>query len=346
MIPEPKFTDPRVERRIKQALAFCQNWLSTSRPQWLSTREIDRHFGMSARPLCTYLKQELLICVDPYFNGYTGRCKKYILNKKGFDQLSIRVGMKQSTEVIDQYRDELESGVFEYNDTSNRKYHPIQNIKRAVKKSGLARYGYRFNYDIVACAPTLLLQHARKLGLSTPTPTVDQYLIDRTQMRQAIATDTGIQLEKIKVVVNALFQGAYLSHFYGTRILTELDNNDRHIHALKLNTTIQLMRSEIKQIWQTIIPHMKRELTDKQKIDGSYRFKAITGRKKAELYRQLEQSVLTQIDKYLKKTNNTFLLEHDGWTCKEMIEVNDLIRLVRTNTGYVIDIDCEIIDYE
>jgi len=68
----------------------------------------------------------------------------------------------------------------------------------------------------------------------------------------------------------------------------------------------------------------------------------MTGRKKAEIYRELESLVGKCIQRYLKQTKNTYFFEHDGWSCREMIDPMRLRDQVRQQTGFVIELDCTI----
>ena len=92
---------------------------------------------------------------------------------------------------------------------------------------------------------------------------------------------------------------------------------------------------------------MDREYYEKKKKNSNeFKLKQISGRQKARLYRELEEQVMTVIEKYLKRTCNPHLLEHDGWTCKQVIDPIEIRTLVRTKTGYVIDVDMEILEDE
>jgi hypothetical protein len=344
---KPNFMDPRVQRRCQTAIDFCNSWLSTSKSRPISKHILQKNFGASNRLLGAYLRNQLLVVADNRFNMNSGLCKKYTVNLQNLKTLSRDIGIDSSaTSDFERYQDELTSGEFKYNHTSNRQYHPIQNLPKRVKRPALAKFGYKYHYDIVCCAPTLLLQYARSLGFTTATPNMDLYLVDRTRVRDDISKDCNIPVEYVKRAITGLFQGAYLSHNEQTRIIMDLEGNHIYIDALKSNKFICGLREEIKLMWQSITPTMTREYSDKQKSNGDFRVKPITGRQKARLYRELEEQVMLVIKKYLKRTSNLHLLEHDGWSCREVIDPIELRTLVRTTTGYVIDIDWEIFNDE
>ena len=340
----PNFDDPRIQRRIERALEFCQ-LISASKPNWLSTRAIARHFSDTSKPLGRYLKHLLLKEVDSHYSMQAGVCKKYLLQQSNVELLAKKIGLRTATlttKLVKKYEQELISGNFQYNKTSNRQYHPIQNLPKSIKKTAMLEYGYNYNYDIVCCAPTLITQYARKLGLKQPTPHIDLYISNRTQIREQIAQQYSMPVKSVKVAITALFQGAFLSYNRDTRIYQELDGDVRSIQCLKGDTFTTELRKEIKTVWDQIKLSMPRQFSDRKKKNSEeFKLKRISGREKAGLYRELEEEIMKQIEKYLKRENYTFLLEHDGWRSREMIDPIEVRDLVRTKTGYLIDIDWE-----
>jgi hypothetical protein len=340
----PNFDDPRIQRRIERALEFCQ-LISASKPNWLSTRAIAQHFGNTSQPLGRYLKSQLLKEVDSHYSMQSGICKKYILNKLNADVLAKKIGLKSVTltsKLIKKYEEELKSGLFQYNKTSNRQYHPIQNLPKSVKITAMRQYGYNYDYDIVCCAPALITQYARKLGLKQPTPHIDLYISNRTQIREQIAQQYSMPVKSVKTAITALFQGAFLSFNHQTRIYQELAGDTRQIQCLKDDVYITQLRKEIKTVWDQIKPTMPKQFSNnKKKNSEEFKLKRVSGRQKAQLYRELEEQVMKEIERYLKKHNHAYLLEHDGWRTREMIDPIELRDLVRTKTGYVVDIDWE-----
>lgn len=341
---EPNFSDPRIRRRVEKALEFCQ-LVSSTKANWLSTRQIAKHLSDTSRPLGRYLKTLLLKEVDGHYSMQAGVCKKYLLNKSAADNLAKKIGLRTATlttKIINRYEDQLETGDFKYNKTSNRQYHPIQSLPRAIKELAMQKYGYNYNYDIVCCAPTLITQYARKLGFKTPTPNIDLYLSNRTQIREQIAQNYSMPVKAVKTAITALFQGAFLSFNRETRIYQELEGNARYIQCLKDDSFVTELRNEIKCVWHQISPTLPRQYSDKKKKNSDeFKLKRVSGRQKAQLYRELEEEIMKEIEKYLKRNNHTYLLEHDGWRSRDMIDPIELRDLVRTKTGYLIDIDWE-----
>ena len=334
---QPNFNNPRVISRINIALHFIENYVSPHKAKWLSTRAIDSAFGQGQLDLSKWLRNELLIVVDNHFNYKTGKCKTYKRNQDGF--LSLKNLMNGSI-VTPKQQTELDTGQFEYVEKSNRLWNPLQNLPNRIKRPLFAKNGYNYNYDIQCAAPRLILQYARKCGLNKPTPHMDLYLQDRKFVRDEIAKQTGLTTDEVKFVINAILQGAYITHKYDTSIINHLGGRHLLIDKLKQNEFINNLKEEIKLIWSFIKPHRtQRTITNKNGLSVKLR---LTPKDKSEIYRELEELVLKEIQRYLVRTNNRGLLEHDGWTCMNAIDMNELRSLVRSNTGYEIEIDWTI----
>jgi hypothetical protein len=338
MAYQPNFNDPRVQSRIEKALTFVGTYVKHT-PNWLSTRAIDKHFGQGQLDLSKWLRQQLLICEDSHWNHLTGKCKTYRRNEDGYQKLSNIINPKST--VAPALQQQLTTGEFEYTEKSQRLWNPIQYMPKRVKRPLLAKNGFNYNYDICCCAPTLILQYARTCGLTEPTPCMDLYVSDRTSIRNKLADETDLTTDEVKFVINVLLHGACISHNRNySCIPSGVNFKHESIKKLKSNEFITSLREEIKLIWSAIKPHRKQKtITD---VRGITRKLPLSGKDKSEVYREQEQLVLKEIQRYLKKTKNKALLEHDGWTCMNAIDIDELRVHVRNRTGYVIELDWEI----
>lgn len=343
----PNVNDPRIADRIKKSIIFVERYVSATSKGWLSRDHINNHLGASNRDLGKFLREKLLICVNEYYNKETGKCKEYILNEAGLNEIKELLANKQVTihysvaEVAEHLQKQLISGNFEYRDSSDRKFNPIQNIRRAAKKQILSANGYCYQYDIQCSAPTLLFQRAKQLGLESWSDELHQYLNDRNKLRQHIADECEIPLALAKKIITALFQGSHISHSHKTSIYKDLNGDHARIDWLKEDQQLSVIREDIKQIWQTLKPLVqKRTITNK---NGVIRSLPTTGKQKTALYRNLEREVLNVIEIYLKENTERYFLEHDGWSCDSELDIDQLKRFIKEHTGYQIEIDLEII---
>jgi hypothetical protein len=332
---EPNIKDPRVLKRIQRALDWTINNLGKT-PKAKSKREIDDHLGRGE--LAYWLRDQLLICIDHYYNMETGKCKRYIRNTDGVK--SITGLLRGSVTISQTQQTQLDTGVFEYKEQSSRLWNPLQNLPRYIKRPALAKNGYNYNYDIQCCAPRLLLQYARRCGLDSPTPLLDQYISNRTEIRSELSTQLGISTDQVKRLINALLNGSVISHREDTSVFLLVGSKHTIIDQLKTNQYVCELREEIKSLWRSIKPHRPvRTITD---VRGRTRTSPLSSRDKAEIYRELELDVIKSVQTYLVKTNNRGLLEHDGWSCSLAIDIDELRTYVRSHTGYMIELDWEI----
>lgn len=336
------FSDPRIINRCRTAIEFAETYLrkNTSRP--VASRIIDRHF--SNKPLGKFLRQHLLICTNDYYNHERGICKQYRLNSEGVKYIKSLTGLGDTEIKPDQdLVAQLESGDFEYDTKSNRNFHPLQFKPKIQKVPLLKKYGYRHEYDIKCAAHTLILQHARHLGLQTPTPAFDQYIQDRTAVRINLAKEIGVDVDTVKLILTSLLQGGYISTWHECAIYKYLNYDFDRLSLLKNNEYIQGFQRDLKAIWKTIKPSM--DLGTVVRSDGVVISRRITSKRKSQLYRELEQSVGVVIQRYLKRTKNKYFFEHDGWSCEKAIDISALLREVKNKTGFVIELDWTIHEY-
>jgi hypothetical protein len=349
---QPNFSDPRVQSRITQAVKFCEKYLRVDKSQWLSTRWIDKSFGMSTNPLSRYLRDVLLVCVNETYNKNTGQCKTYRLNESGFNKIKASIKNIQTTySVIDlanKYHEQFKTGEFEYNDTSSRLYHPVQNCPRAAKQQLLAEQGYNWHYDIECAAPTLLHQYSQQIpeivvdGVWKQGP-MDLYLFtlrDYIRNRQAIRAQLALQCEvseqTIKRIVNGMFQGAQISRYNKSLTYIELDGDAARIEFLKQHKFIQDLKTDIAVMWDYLKPVMSKRT--KVTKTGQVRQLPISGKQKTGLYRELERRVVDVVKDYMTLRDVRYFLEHDGWATDREIDINDLCDYIRERTGFDIKI--------
>lgn len=343
----PNFNDPRVIARITTAVKWARKYLSITKSSWLSTREIDKHLGSQRNDLSKYLRGKLLICTkDKYsFSKSIKSCKEYCLNQEGVNFLMTKTNLQLQycvVEVSDKLAEQLTTGDFEYKDSSNRLFNPIQNIKREAKKQLLSNHGYRYEYDIQCSAFTLILQYAQHCGMDEYPFAIYEYIRNRDAIRNRISTECEITPDIVKRIINGLLQGAIISHEPTSSIIKELQGDHSKIEWFKQDEFIQELKRDIKLCWDYIRPYVQmRTITTKRGITKKL---PITSKQKTGLYRELERQVLDSVRTYLDKISVRYFLEHDGWTCESDINQTELIEFVRTTTGFVIELESTIHD--
>jgi hypothetical protein len=343
---QPNFGNRAVRRRIQQALLFVQSYVSTTRPQWLSSRYIDRYFGQGQKPLSRYLRRKLLICVDTRYNKELGQCKQYIACAQGREFLQGQLAAYAQPEVRPaltalKHLPELASGQFQYRDISQRLYHPVQNIRRDLKRQLLGQWHYLHTYDIVCSCPTLIMEYCLQLGSEEYPNAIRTYIDQRSRIRQRIAQECELTEQQVKQIILGLFQGAIISNYTGGLIYRAVGGDPARIAWLRQDLFLQELRADIRMCWSVIAQTQpRRTRTDRT---GRQRRIPLTGRTKTAIYRDLERRVLDAVRGYLGGQDQRFFLEHDGWSCERPVDTAELVDFVREQTGFRIQIDYEFI---
>ena len=337
-------SDPRVRRRCESALAFTLAQVPSGNPKPISTRLIDQHYGQSQNSVSKQLRKLLLTTHDNHYNMMTGKCKQYTRNVEGCKYLQhlLDPGVEYSvaetqhiSKYVSKFDRELATGNFNYNDKSNRLWHPLQNLPSNIRKRELAKYGYRHIYDIRCAAPSIILHLARDLGITLKhTQQIEHYIANKNAVRAQLTHDLQLSLNDVKRLINMLFNGAPVGHISHLATTHLLKGDSRAIERVKSNAYIQSLRADIRECWSKIAKHQ---------IDGEYviprtyhsdgRKKRITSSDRWQLYFLYERRVMNSVTHYLDKQLAQYLVEHDGWSSNIQIDLNELTDHVRNSTG-------------
>ncbi|WP_186108511.1 hypothetical protein [Burkholderia gladioli] len=343
-------------KRIKQAFGWAVAVLSDE-PRELAKNWIDENLGQQQKSLSKWLRAKLLLCADSHytFGSDDATCKKYILNRAGVIEVRSVLQGAESTPVespssnatpdtdeaydlklvqywvMHAYGAEMQSLDFHYQEKeSARLWHPLQNLRKAAKEQVWNTAGLKFNYDIKACAPTLIKQHAQKCGMDEWPFGIEDYLKDTAGFRQHIASVADISLKDAKVLVNALFCGARLGASKEFALFKLVGFDRQKVTALQNDTRLTKLRENIKACWKAIEPTMPVAHTDKG------RKLPLNSRRKWNRYFELERQVLNVIRAELKRAGAKCFLEHDGWRSDTAIDLKLMEDLVLQKTGYQI----------
>ena len=336
----PNFNDPRVRTRVKQALGFACGVMSTTKSHSWSTRYIDRYFGQATTDISRYLRDTLLICTDSYyrFNSEQNKCKEYRLNPGGVDHLFE--AMKINTTIIypsvlqvvqEDHEQELATGNFTYTDKSSRLWHPLQRYRKQYRTQILSDSGYEHDYDIAACAPTLIHQYAQHLGMDEYCFAITRYLTNKTLVREQLAQALDLEVAAIKEIINALFAGAVISRHEDSDIYHILDGDVARIEYLKQNEYIQELVRDIKRCWSAIIDA---DAIARRRDSTTNRLIRVSCKNKWHVYFELERQIIDVVRDCLDRMNIKYFLLHDGWCCNRFVDPGELETAIKTATGY------------
>ncbi len=349
----PNFADARIIRRCKKAIGFTKALVSPTKPTAMSSRFIDKHYGISSNKLSKYLRDLLLVCVDDSFNMDSGECKKYIYSETGMNFLvgSLGKNIKESSSSIplpsvlhlkeealewanETYEEQLKSLDFEYEEKTHRLFNPIQNIRSETRTELLASHGLEHQYDIVCCAPTLLYQYSFMVPDATGEvlETLEHYLNNRSKVRRKIAKEAEITQKEAKQIINALFAGAHLSTNIRASLFAMIDYDVAKMKFLQQHPYLTALRMDIKSMWDVIKSTAPTQYFITK--TGKKRKRPFNARAKWNIYFLLERSVIEEVKTYMKQIDSKFFLEHDGFTSQKEIDSEDLSYWVQAGTDF------------
>lgn len=336
---QPNFENKAFRRRALQAIEFCEKYLRSDKPQWLSSKYLERPeiFG-SHRP-GQYLKKKLLICTNEYYRVGTefsqGQCKEYRLDLQNLRDLKIQLGLIQQVKIhprIEPHLEEFVSGEFITRIKNHREIHPCQNIPSITRAIEMSRMGYEYNSDIEAAAPTLLYQYARtRCGLNKPLLAIEYLLSRKSLVRQRLCDllelHTDADKQSVKRCLTGMFMGMYISKRRDSDCAHLFSHRTILIERLQKDLYIQRLRKEIRIMWS----YIKSSRTSKSN--------KLTPKDKADLYFQLERDVREVAKRYIRSLGIKFYPEHDGWRTTDIYDISYLQSLIKNKTGFDVRID-------
>ena len=329
----PNFADPRVKKRCISAFNFVITRFTEDKPRFYTKEIIDKKIGYTHKPLGAWLRQQLLTQYGTYSAAHH-KAKQWLLRPEGVELLAQQYELVQPSiasnfqaykveTVSQEFSAELQTGNWTYKESSNRLWNPAQNIPTDIRADMFARAGYIYNYDIVACAPTLIKQYAIKCGMTRPTRTLDAYLLDRSTHRNRLAQLLDLDVAAIKRVINAKFAGARTGR---RNTINELLKHDQMRVAKIVNDEwfVNLLK-DIKKCWDAIKKsHGRRLLSSKDKW---------------AIYFSLERTVMRPTISVLKKQTKRYFLEHDGFRTDTWIDPYKLKLAVQNKTNYTVEFE-------
>lgn len=305
----------------------------------------------------------ILKVANPSYDSNSGKCLGYVIREHKrkevrdviMEQDGIpKLGDNRSTytkqqgdafdyEIIREFwlrerKHELETGNFSYNFQSHRHWNSLQNIKTTYRERLFLECGYSHNYDIDACAPTVLSQLAKKLKPGLSLPTLDAYLEHKDIVRETLSQHLGLEKKAIKVAINALVAGAKLGAYNTFSLHDVLGSDYRKTTSFKNNAFIQDLRKDLKNMWD-VLGHPKYGVISRHHSltpnkTGKFPLVKLTSKEKWNLYFQLENSVMTAARDYLESEGIKYFLEHDGFRSDKPVDISALEEHVYCLTGF------------
>jgi len=324
--PPFKVSDPRVQRRLHAALTWAEKHLSADQPVQVSKRKLSAPdaLGQQQNTVSQWLRVQLLRPVGGYVVGE--RAISYTLREEGVEKIRTLLGLEPETRaerLSRVFADQLATHEYAYHEAAYRLWHPLQNLKKTEREAFWQQHGLPYTYDINACAPTVVLQLATKLGLpKLLSKPIQDYVSDKSSLRQHVASLAGVDAPTAKMIINSLFNGARLVPHDKAVLFVTLDRDREALEALKSDERVQELLRAIKACWTRI--------TERVQIEKADRW---------ALYFREERRILDAVREYCAENGVAIFTLHDGWRTNRELDVPAVQARIKEKTGYDVTID-------
>ncbi len=225
----------------------------------------------------------------------------------------------------------------EYKDTGNRRYHPIQNIRRDVRHKAFAGW---WDYDIETSAPTLMHQFVTKSKWfdGKGFPALERLINDKRQVRAEVAALTGLEAQPVKELLSAVFFRGNPAPSHKAGMFRILGGDYERHHRFVTAPLIKELRADVRRLWLLADQFDKNERASQVLFNGvkpSRRPAKATSRRMA-IYLSLERKVMQVIEVEVGRQKVPMILIHDGFMSKDRLDLSKLVLAVRNQTGYSI----------
>ncbi len=341
-IYKPNFNDPRIKKRAVEVLAWCDELRLNRKGKHVHHDKLLKVFGnYRQHGFSQWLFANLLSQTGKYQPGVSSFT--YKLKEAGYRKVHERLGTTPPTElqIVQAVYGQILSGDVspEYHDTGDRRYHPIQNIQRAIRKQAFAGW---WDYDIESCAPTLIYQFA-KLGYEAvhgngstdPFPAVSRLIHDKVTVRAHLAKLLGLDLQGAKEILAALLFRASLAPSPNARVFSALGGDEVRFQTLIHDEFVIQLRTDVKSMWG----YARHQQLKEKELAGIWtRSRKVkkASQVRMKLYLSLERRVMDAMLAEFTSTNLSVVLIHDGFMSRKRLDVIGLEKAVLDKTGFVI----------
>jgi hypothetical protein len=343
---KPNLADPRVRKRIATVLAWCGGMRLSNKPRAVSHSEIREIFGNTdQKGLAQWLRARLLTRSGHYVPGK--QHFSYRLNLLGYNVLHAMLEVTPTTpvEIAQEKFGDIISGKVapQYNDTGDRRYHPIQNIERTLRKRVFSGW---WDYDIESSAPTLVYQYAAQHYLRSygseatqehPFPAVHRLVHDRAWVRSHVASLTGLDAQATKELINAIFFRANMAPSPMASIFRALGQDHARHQRLISDPFVQQLKEDVRRMWMWALLRDNYEGARRwlRGETGRLRPAKVASRRQA-IYHGLERKVVDAVLAERPPNAGPYVLMHDGFMSRERVDIVALADAVAQKTGFTV----------
>lgn len=310
-------------------------------PKQIHSRTLRSIFGKEA--VGTSLAKSLLLVENNTWSYGDGQayCKSYSTNKRNFnkvlDMMGASVDHIESAVVkflYNQYKDEFDSGQFDMRKIGFREYHDITCLTSELRDRLFAYAGYDYEYDISACAPSIIVGLAKKNGIKTRYNTLESFAANPKKWRNELAESLSTTNLFVKKFVNAVIHGARLNRRSG--VIKELCDSF-NVDIVKLAIRTLKFRQEFSRVINSLIKIG--ELVRPNDIDKD--IKLNRGQKVHYMFTRYEEKIRTIWTEFFNVRGFKIHNVHDGFylTGDGTKLMNELSSVISTTIGFSVKIE-------
>lgn len=268
-------------------------------------------------------------------------CKSYSTNKRNFTKVLEMMGA--SVEHIEsavikflfnKYKDEFESGQFDMRKIGFREYHDVTCLTSELRDRLFAYAGYDYEYDISACAPSIIVGLAKKNGIKTRYNTLESFAANPKKWRNELAESLSTTNVFVKKFVNAVIHGARLNRRSG--VIKELCDSF-NVDIVKLAILTMKFRQEFSRVINALIKIG--ELVRPNDVDKD--IKLNRGQKVHYMFTRYEEKIRTIWTDFFNERGFKIHNVHDGFylTGDGTKLMNELSSVITNEIGFNVKID-------
>lgn len=210
---------------------------------------------------------------------------------------------------------------FDYKESTFRRFHILQNIKREYQEAFFSRSIFKFEADIHTAAISAVIsftENALEIDGESTFPILFDYMANKQKYRKYLAELFDVDEVKAKKIFAHLINKGVISFSSFSSWRETIADDFAGSKTIKAKKNIWLMQfyEEIKLMW-------KLAKTACNKNPGLVPFE-VTDKNKFDLYFYLERQIIECAEQILEAGNNKYILQHDGWRSEKEPPVKEI----------------------
>ena len=212
----------------------------------------------------------------------------------------------------------------------------LQNAPAVIRHAALSG---RWDYDVENCHFAIAAQTAKKAGFQCVA--IEHYMAHKQAVRKEIADTIGISINQTKTCLLAVMYGARTTTWHENAIPQAIGDKAEALYALPLFTHID---NDVKLARVAILKHHKRNRQGGlvNAFGKSIKANDYTPEQQlAHLIQGVEaKALLACVERH---PGEIVLVQHDGFTAAERLNVAVLEQAIETTTGYALTLEEKLV---